>query len=308
MKNKMMILLVALISAVCLITVSGCTKETVKETETELGNVSVQETENETDEEPVQTTAEESKNKEKHKITLTDSKSNSDLIKDCPKKAMAGDEVSIHLHIITDVIPHIYINGEEIGEFIEPSTYIFTMPDEEVLIESELKSAWVEETGDSAYVTYDMEGILSFEYPMDCEVKKDNMSLLIKRNEENSLENDAPYMRVDFIAFKEGETVEEYYSLLFSNVMEYYADRADLEIYENEYPVDGRQCPGFQYGFASKDGKRLYKGYYVIDQVSDVLLIYENLYLVDSEYEEDEIDTVTEKDFEHLLSTIKINY
>ena len=61
MKNKMMILLVALISAVCLITVSGCTKETVKETETELGNVSIRETENETDGEPVQTTAEERK-------------------------------------------------------------------------------------------------------------------------------------------------------------------------------------------------------------------------------------------------------
>lgn len=305
MKSYKFYVMIALLLSVCMITISACGKEIVIETVEE----NIEETEKETVEESVLETVEESeKAQEKHKITIADSKENSFLIKDFPKSGMAGEEVSIQLYIVTDVIPHIYVNGEESGTFTDEYTYAFIMPDEDVLIESKFVSAWESGPNDDDYLVYDMGGLGSFEYPASCDVKKENMSFLIKKDEDTGLENDAPYMRIDFIVFEEGETVDEYYGLLFDNVLEYYADRTDLEVNEYEYPVDGRNCPGFEYGFNSKDGKRSYKGVYVLDQFSDVLVIYEDLYLVSSEYEEDEVDLVTESDFEHLLATVKFNY
>lgn len=305
MKNLKRIMIGAILLTFGMMLVSGCGKEVTIETEIETEK----ETEEETTEESLQETSEETavSNKE-YQITLSDSKSNDDLIKDCPNKANVGKEVTIHLYDVTDVIPRIFVNGEEAGTFTDDYTYVFTMPDMDVLIESKLESAWESGESDTGYILYDMGGIGSFEYASDCEIKKENMAFLIKRDVVNDLENDAPYIRINFMAFKEGETVEDYYSILFSNVQEYYADRTGIEVYENEYPVDGRKCPGFEYVFSSEDGKRMYARTYILDQFSDGMAIYEDFYLVSSEYEEDQIDDVTEKDFEHLLSTIHFDF
>ena len=61
-----------------------------------------------------------------------------------PKQAVPGEKVEIRLYSVTDVIPKVSINGEDICSWDGETLCTFVMPEQEVSIACRLKNAWEE--------------------------------------------------------------------------------------------------------------------------------------------------------------------
>lgn len=64
-----------------------------------------------------------------HRITLA---GDVDVFTDCPAKAKAGDQVTVHTVDVADGEVVLEVNGSDTGKWQAWGTYTFTMPDEDV--------------------------------------------------------------------------------------------------------------------------------------------------------------------------------
>ena len=73
-----------------------------------------------------------------YKITIG---SDADNITECPKRAKAGETVTVYTVSVTDADLHVSIDGVNVV-FVEECVYQFVMPDHDVVIKS-----WVDTSG-----------------------------------------------------------------------------------------------------------------------------------------------------------------
>lgn len=84
------------------------------------------------------TTAETLYTGKKYNIIVSDYK---DIIHKCPETGKSGETIIIKTNVFMDVIPKIYINGEDIGNWNKNQTkYSFVMPDEDIEVTTMLKT------------------------------------------------------------------------------------------------------------------------------------------------------------------------
>lgn len=68
-----------------------------------------------------------------HAITLEDDE---ELVEKCPTSAPAGETIQVIVPVMADAYVHIAVNGDQgFGEFTDPYTYEFVMPDTPVTVE-----------------------------------------------------------------------------------------------------------------------------------------------------------------------------
>ena len=121
-KRFVLCLLIFSIGAICL---TACISENKVE------NVESIETEN--------TSVETTYTGKKYDIKVSDYK---DIIHKYPKTGKSGEIIIIKTNEFMDVIPKIYINGEDMGNWNKNRTeYSFVMPDEDVEVTTMLKNA-----------------------------------------------------------------------------------------------------------------------------------------------------------------------
>lgn len=122
--NKKIILYIASISIISMFFIACNTEKEVK---------------NQNDVEMESTTNEIVYSGNKYNIEVSDDK---DIIRKCPKAGKSGEVITIKANEFMDVIPKIFINGEDIGSWNKNRTeYSFVMPNENVEVTTKLKSA-----------------------------------------------------------------------------------------------------------------------------------------------------------------------